>query len=238
MPRSPLWAALRTDARIRVLFETHDVYALPSVDGLDVLVAHLDRPVGARTTLRVAKVRLPGVPVVMLDDVGDPARAQQARNLGVAGVLTRRTPPHRFIARLFDVARATDWTALRFDSRLAESLTPREWDILPFIARRYSAREIAEELTISYSTVRTHLRNIYAKCGVGSRRQAAYVAETLLRERYGMGHNRAKEVRRDDELRRRDGRSDPESERGQVHFGPRGDRGGQRVVREQGASAG
>ena len=86
--------------------------------------------------------------------------------------------------------------------------TAVKWDILPYIARRYSAKEIAEELTISYATVRTHIRNIYAKCGVSSRRHAVYVAESLLRDGT-IGRQYSQEVSRDDELRRRDGRSDP-----------------------------
>lgn len=235
LPRSPLWAALRRESRIRILFELHDVRRLEGKPRPDVIVADLDMGVSLRMTVRIIKSRLPGVPIVMLDGRGDATRAQRARNMGVAAVLTERTPPHRFIARLFDVVRDNAWTPERLDRRLLESLTPREWDILPYIAQRYSAKEIAEELTISYSTVRTHLRNIYAKCGVGSRRQAAYVAETLLRERYGMGDNRAKEVSRGSELRGRDGGSDAESERVQVHARSRGGRGGQPVVYDQGA---
>jgi len=238
LPRSPLWAVLRRDSRIRIVFELHDVHRLNEVPRPDVIVAALDLGVSLRTVVRVLKVRLPGVPIVMLDDVGDAARAQRARNMGVAAVLTERTPPHRFIARLFDLARASDPAPDRPDRRLVESLTPREWDILPYIAQRYSAKEIAEELTISYSTVRTHLRNIYAKCGVGSRRQAAYVAETLLRERYGLGDNRSEEVAGGDELRGRDGGPDAESERVQVHAGSGGHRGARRVVHEQGTGAG
>lgn len=237
MPRCPLWTALRRDSRIRIVFEVHDVSDLPrrtrsSLRTPDVVVADMDIGVGVRTVLRTVKTRLPGVPVVMVDRTSDSARAQRARNLGVAAVLTRRTPPERFIARLFDVVRENTWAPERFDAQLVEPLTPREWDILPYIARRYSAKEIAEELTISYATVRTHLRNIYAKCGVGSRRHAALVAETLLRERYAVGDNTHKEVSRDDELRRRDGRPDPQSERRQVYARSSGDRGGQPVVRQ------
>lgn len=240
LPRSPLWLALRRDPRIRILFEWHDLHEVRRPDDVprpDVVVADMDLGVSVRTMVRVLKVRLPGVPIVMLDGTGDATRAQRARNMGVEAVLTDRTPPHRFMARLFDVARGSRWTAEGLDRRLAESLTPREWDILPYIAQRYSAKEIAEELTISYSTVRTHLRNIYAKCGVGSRRQAAYVAETLLRERYGLGDNRAEEVARDDELRGRDGGSDAESQRLQVYPRSGGDRRGQPVVYEQRAGA-
>lgn len=260
-PRAPLLAALRHESRIHIAFETHDVNELPrsmsraaalpgsgpSSDApgrsdyggrvehrADVIVADMELGTGVRTLLRMVRARFPGVPVVMLDRAGDSARAQRARNLGVAAVLTRRTSPERFVARLLEVVQERVWALEHSEGELFEQLTPREWDILPYIARRYSAKEIAEELTISYATVRTHLRNIYAKCGVASRRQAVQAAESLLRGRYAVGDNIAEEVSRDDELRRRDGRSDPESERVQVHSGQGGHRRGQPVVRQQG----
>ena len=192
----------------------------------DVIVADMDIGVGVRTVLRTVKTRFPGVPVVMVDRTSDSAASATGAQFGCRRGVDPTHAAGRFIARLFDVVRENTWAPERFDAQLVEPLTPREWDILPYIARRYSAKEIAEELTISYATVRTHLRNIYAKCGVGSRRHAALVAETLLRERYAVGDNTHKEVSRDDELRRRDGRPDPQSERRQVYARQSGDRGG------------
>jgi DNA-binding CsgD family transcriptional regulator len=52
-------------------------------------------------------------------------------------------------------------------------LTPRERQILAFVARGSTNREIAETLWISPSTVRKHLENIYAKLGVRTRTAAA-----------------------------------------------------------------
>lgn len=55
----------------------------------------------------------------------------------------------------------------------ALGLTPRERQILAFVARGSTNREIAETLWISPSTVRKHLENIYAKLGVRTRTAAA-----------------------------------------------------------------
>ena len=51
------------------------------------------------------------------------------------------------------------------------SLTPRETDIFRLLAKRESAEEIAESLVVSVATVRTHIRNIYAKMDVYSAKE-------------------------------------------------------------------
>jgi LuxR family maltose regulon positive regulatory protein len=53
-----------------------------------------------------------------------------------------------------------------------EALTEREVDVLLGLQRRLSNKEIADELSISPLTIKTHTRNIYGKLGVNSRRQA------------------------------------------------------------------
>jgi DNA-binding NarL/FixJ family response regulator len=47
-----------------------------------------------------------------------------------------------------------------------DELTKREIQILEFIKRGYTTKKVAEELDISYETVRTHLKNIYQKLHV------------------------------------------------------------------------
>lgn len=54
----------------------------------------------------------------------------------------------------------------------AEPLTPREREVMECLSRRMMDREIADALRVSINTVKHHLRNIYSKFGVGSRRQA------------------------------------------------------------------
>lgn len=47
-----------------------------------------------------------------------------------------------------------------------DELTKRELQILEFVKRGYTTKKVAEELHISYETVRTHLKNIYQKLHV------------------------------------------------------------------------
>jgi LuxR family maltose regulon positive regulatory protein len=62
---------------------------------------------------------------------------------------------------------------------LVEPLTKRELDVLRLLNSPLSSSEIARELYVSVNTVRTHIRNIYAKLGVHRRSQAVDRAQTL-----------------------------------------------------------
>ena len=64
-----------------------------------------------------------------------------------------------------------------------ERLTAGNWTWCACWGRRWGAKEIAETLGISHSTVRSHFRSIYAKLGVrnrhGAMARAARIADYL-----------------------------------------------------------
>jgi LuxR family maltose regulon positive regulatory protein len=62
---------------------------------------------------------------------------------------------------------------------LIEPLSERELDVLRLLGSDLDGPDIARELVVSLSTVRTHTRNIYAKLGVNNRRAAVRRAEEL-----------------------------------------------------------
>ena len=62
---------------------------------------------------------------------------------------------------------------------LIEPLTIRELETLELLNQGMYNREIADKLSISLETVKSHLRNIYQKLGVGGRRQAVHRARIL-----------------------------------------------------------
>jgi LuxR family maltose regulon positive regulatory protein len=59
------------------------------------------------------------------------------------------------------------------------SISPREQEVLRLISTGYSNREMANELSISESTVKTHVANIYYKLNVNSRVHAITCAKKL-----------------------------------------------------------
>ena len=77
----------------------------------------------------------------------------------------------RTIATLLNRRRAMD-TQL-------ESLTHREKEVLRLMAQGTSSREIAARLSISYTTVRTHIRSLGSKLGVHSKLEAIVKAREL-----------------------------------------------------------
>lgn len=62
------------------------------------------------------------------------------------------------------------------DTANAASLTPREAEVLALLAGGHTAKEMADRLTVSVSTVQRHIANIYAKIGARGRVEAAAYA--------------------------------------------------------------
>lgn len=60
-----------------------------------------------------------------------------------------------------------------------ETLTEKQIEILKFVSQGFSSKEIAEKLSLSYHTVTTHIKHIYAKLEVNSRAEALYEAVKL-----------------------------------------------------------
>ena len=76
-------------------------------------------------------------------------------------------------------------TAVPFDARAAAcehvaasyALSPREAEILQFLARGHGAKYIADRLCISADTVRTHCKRIYEKTGVHAKDELVELVE-------------------------------------------------------------
>jgi len=59
-------------------------------------------------------------------------------------------------------------------------LTQREWQVLGLIYSGYSNDQIAGELDVASTTIKTHIRNLYQKLGVAHRQAAVQQAQHLL----------------------------------------------------------
>jgi LuxR family maltose regulon positive regulatory protein len=86
--------------------------------------------------------------------------------------------PARYLAKLM-AALAQDAAAPSVDERLPEPVRERELEVLALIAAGKSNAEIARELFVSVSTVKTHINNLYRKLDARNRTQAVARAREM-----------------------------------------------------------
>jgi ATP/maltotriose-dependent transcriptional regulator MalT len=122
---------------------------------------------------------------------GDPARAlvharEALEVLEEQAAMARGNPVHPAPRRRTDdPGAATDADALWRASRTASAegkaacLTPKELQVLRLLAHGYSNKEIAGTLALGTETVKWHLKKLYDKLEVSSRRQAVARAMAL-----------------------------------------------------------
>ncbi|MFL7868117.1 MAG: LuxR C-terminal-related transcriptional regulator [Anaerolineales bacterium] len=81
------------------------------------------------------------------------------------------------ILAAFPQVKSEDQNSGSSASILIDPLTKRELEVLKLLATDLSTKEMALEMNITWATVRTHSKNIYAKLGVNSRYEAVYRAQ-------------------------------------------------------------
>jgi LuxR family maltose regulon positive regulatory protein len=84
-----------------------------------------------------------------------------------------------YVTMLLAAMRETDVISQAKDQPLSDPLSERELEVLRLIAAGFSNREIAQQLVIAVSTVKSHINHIYGKLDVNSRTQAVARAQAL-----------------------------------------------------------
>ncbi len=151
----------------------------------DILLIDVTFPSGSgidaarQVVLRHARTR-----VVMLTGGDSPATLQKALDAGVSGyirkaqrieeiarVLTRVAAGELVVDRglLYGVRGASPIPRQRTS---VDGLTPREQRVLQLLVEGCSTNEIVTQMSVTPSTVRTHVQSIFMKMGVHSRLQA------------------------------------------------------------------
>jgi two-component system nitrate/nitrite response regulator NarL len=124
--------------------------------------------------------RFPDTAVVVASDASDPSTVAKAKDLGIAGFLAKS----RSVSEVADALRRIMSGQPVFDPMPHTAshrdpsflLTPREAEVLRRIAVGQDTRQMASEMDIAISTLRTYIKNVFAKLGVHSRLEAAAVA--------------------------------------------------------------
>jgi two-component system nitrate/nitrite response regulator NarL len=156
----------------------------------DVILLDLRFPSGddGLAAAEVILQRCPRTKVLMLSGISDPEAWSGAARIGVAGFL-RKDSSVRQIAHALDViaagGRAFDPALSRTSGRRktgdrhafpACELTPREKEVLRRMVSGQGTGQMAREMNIAISTLRTYVQNVFTKLGVHSRLQAAALA--------------------------------------------------------------
>lgn len=147
-------------------------------------------------TVRGLRVRCPDTAVVLFASGLDAAAVLEAKKLGAAGVLSKDLSVAEITDALdviaeggaaFEPVPASGARAVtsRQQPGPRYELTPREREVLRRIVVGQSTRQMASEMNIAISTLRTYVKNLLSKLGTHSRLQAAAMAsrEGLLAER-------------------------------------------------------
>lgn len=135
---------------------------------------------------RQLKALAPGLHIVMLTVYDDSDRIFQALQMGASGYLLKRSTSEEIVRAIQDVHRGgapmSSYIARKVvqsfqrqgpSDKPTENLSKRETDVLGYVARGYTNKEIAEALGISTETVHGYLKTIYSKLHVRSRTEAA-----------------------------------------------------------------
>lgn len=95
----------------------------------------------------------------------------------IDGVIMKSTTGAELVEALERVHEGEFVGSKVFDERdVGTTLTEREREVLALLSEGATNREIAQELYLSIDTVKTHVRKVFSKLGVGNRTQAAIVA--------------------------------------------------------------
>ena len=144
----------------------------------------------------------PDVPVAIISGTAERKDVERALSLGAAGYLPKTLPGKDLIKGIAQILSGEIYVAVNEDTRellpshygdvppgmegsLSQleagfpKLTPREREVLSFLVRGVSNKEIANAMGLQVVTVKLHVRGICRKLEVANRTQAALKAQQL-----------------------------------------------------------
>ncbi len=188
------------DIKVTAMAEVNDE-VLSIIDTLPPDVALVDIDASPDNGLKLArkiKQRLPIIGVVVLSSNPDDAQLFQALKAQAVAYFSKEITPEELVDTIRRVARGEHPIneSLTARPKLAEQvlqqfqelawrseaesliapLTPRETEILNYIAQGYLNKQIAAELNISEQTIKNHVTSILRKLNANARTEAVVVA--------------------------------------------------------------
>lgn len=164
----------------------------------DVLLVDLGLPDGSGIdVVRAAQSQWPACNIMVSTIFGDETHVMQSIEAGAKGYLLKDSSPpailleirslhaggspispmiaRQLLMRFRTPASAAPEVVVRRDNgRQRAALSERETQVLEYITKGFTSKEIAELIAVSHHTVLTYVRRIYAKLEVNSKAEAIF----------------------------------------------------------------
>jgi DNA-binding NarL/FixJ family response regulator len=185
--RQSLAFMLQSAADYEVLGDYHhclDAATLVRVYKPDVVLMDIDMPGESGISgVGMVKEARPETAVIMYTVFEDDEKLFQCLCAGADGYLLKKTAPEKLFEAIKEVmeggapmspsiAKKVMGSFQSASSIKKYGLTERELQVLQHLAKGYSTKQIASELEMAFNTVRSHLKNIYAKLHVNCGKEA------------------------------------------------------------------
>ena len=150
----------------------------------DVVLMDIDMPghSGIEGVAMIKEAR-PETAVIMYTVFEEDDKLFQCLCAGANGYLLKKTPPAKLFEAIQDVleggapmspaiAKKVLSTFQAKQETKKYNLSPRELEVLQWLIKGYSIKQIALEMNLAFDTIRSHLKNIYQKLHVNCGKEA------------------------------------------------------------------
>ncbi|PTM54639.1 response regulator [Desmospora activa] len=184
--RKAIRMIIESDPAFKIIGEAtngQDVIQLTEQTMPDLILMDINMPVlnGLQTT-GIIKERFPAVKIAIVTVSDDASDLFEALKRGAQGYLLKNLNPEVWIEYLHTLVNNEALISREIAQRMMKEfnrssiaqpndLTQREQEILTFVAKGWSNKEIANHLTLSEHTVKNHLKNIMHKLHLKNRVQ-------------------------------------------------------------------
>ncbi|CAN5661791.1 two-component system response regulator LnrK [soil metagenome] len=164
-------------------------------------IQYFEKGMGDRIELVLTDIQLPGksgidfigwlkplrpdIQLMVLSAYDDADKVFKALKAGATGYILKNTEASKLIEALRNLRKGGSPMSNEIARKVVnafqreieyvdakENLSTRENEVLHWLSKGFSYKEIAEKLFISIETVRTHIRNIYEKLHAGNKMEA------------------------------------------------------------------